>query len=53
MSEKIHDLTILYLQKSEISNLSPEELFDKYKEVYAQIKDYQNSKKGPAVTVLK
>ena len=42
MSEKLHDLTILYLQKSDISNLTPEQLFDKYNEVYNQMKLIKN-----------
>ena len=53
MSEKLHDLTILYLQKSDISNLSPEQLFDKYNEVYNQMKAYQKSNKDSNVAVLK
>lgn len=53
MSEKLHDLTILYLQKSDISNLIPEQLFDKYNEVYNQMKAYQKSNKDSNVAVLK
>ena len=53
MSEKLHDLTILYLQKSDISNLTPEQLFDKYNEVYNQMKAYQKSNKDSNVAVLK
>lgn len=53
MTEKLHDLTILYLQKSDISNLTPEQLFDKYNEVYNQIKTYQKSTKDPNISILK
>lgn len=53
MSEKLHDLTILYLQKSDISNLTPEQLFGKYNEVYNQMKAYQKSNKDSNVAVLK
>ena len=53
MSEKLHDLTILCLQKSDISNLTPEQLFDKYNEVYNQMKAYQKSNKDSNVAVLK
>lgn len=53
MSEKIHDLTLLYLRNQDLSALSPEELFDKYKEIYDKIKTYQKSCKESNVSVLK
>ena len=53
MTEKLHDLTILYLQKSDISSLTPKQLFDKYNEVYNQIKAYQKSTKDSNVNILK
>lgn len=34
----IHELTMLYLKNKDISSLSPSELFDEYKKVYAEIK---------------
>lgn len=37
-------LTMLYLQNQDLSNLSPEELLDKYDEVYDKLKKYSNSK---------
>lgn len=49
MSEIVHALTLLYLQHQDLSPLSPEELFDKYKETYDKIKAQQNSKKEPNV----
>lgn len=37
-------LTMLYLQNQDLSDLSPEELLDKYDEVYDKIKKYSKSK---------
>lgn len=33
----LHELTMLYLKKSDISGLTPEELFVKYQEVFKKI----------------
>ena len=33
----IHELTMLYLQKKDISNLSPAELLDEYYKAYEEI----------------
>lgn len=53
MSETVHDLTLLYLQHQDLSSLSPEELYDKYKETYNQIYAYHKSKKkNPAYRYL-
>lgn len=38
-SNEIEALTMLYLQNQDLSKLSPEEFFVKYKETYAKIKD--------------
>lgn len=53
MQEKLHDLTILYLQKTDISKLTPEQLLDKYNEVYNQMKAYQKSNKDSDISILK
>ena len=37
MLEKAHDLTMLFLSKSDISDLTPAELVDKYNGVYEEI----------------
>ena len=52
MSETVHALTLLYLQHQDLSSLSPEELFDKYKETYDKIKAQQKSKKESNMSVL-
>lgn len=33
----IHDLTMLYLKNQDISQLSPSQLFEKYRETYNEI----------------
>lgn len=38
--DRINELTMLYLQKSDISALTPEEFLDKYDEVYARLKSH-------------
>lgn len=38
-SSKIEALTMLYLQKQDLSNLSPEEVMDKYQETYDKIRE--------------
>lgn len=43
---KAKALTMLYLQNQDLSNLTPEELVDKFDKVHAQIKKY-NSQKNP------
>ena len=53
MGEIIHDLTILYLQTHDFKSLSPEDLYDQYKEIYDQIKTHKDSKKKSGVSVFK
>ena len=53
MNQTIHDLTLLYLQNQDIHSLSPEELYNKYKATYEQIKTYHDSQKSSSVSVLK
>lgn len=36
-NSKVSALTILYLEKQDLSNLTPEDLADKYQEVYERI----------------
>ena len=38
-SNKTEALTMLFLQKQDLSNLKPDELANKYNEVYAKIAD--------------
>lgn len=40
-NDTIEALTMLYLQSHDLSALSPEELYDKYKETYNQIIEHQ------------
>ena len=42
----IHELTMLYLQKKDISNLSPAELLDEYYKAYSEIKEHKAKKHG-------
>ena len=42
----IHELTMLYLRQKDISSLTPEQLLDEYKKVYAEIKDKKSQKYG-------
>lgn len=42
----MHELTMLYLQKKDISNLSPAELLDEYKKAYSEIKEHKAKKHG-------
>lgn len=42
----IHELTMLYLRKKDISSLTPEQLLDEYKKVYAEIKKKNSEKYG-------
>lgn len=42
----IHELTMLYLRQKDISSLTPEQLLDEYKKVYAEIKDKKPQKYG-------
>ncbi|OEH86216.1 hypothetical protein BHU72_11820 [Desulfuribacillus stibiiarsenatis] len=45
-------LTMLYLEKQDLSNLSPEELVDKYNEVYEKIsKRFSEPKSNKTITV--
>lgn len=43
--DKFNALTILYLKSQDISGLSPEELLDKYDEVYEKIKSHYGEKR--------
>lgn len=52
MDEVVHALTLLYLQQQDISSLSPEELYDKYRDTYDRIKTYRKPQKKSGVTVL-
>lgn len=52
-SSKISALTMLYLQNQDLSNLSPEELLDKYDEVYQKILEFNYSKKKAASSKLR
>lgn len=38
-SSKIEALTMLFLQNQDLSNLSPEEIMDKYQEAYDKIRE--------------
>lgn len=53
MSEKLHDLSVLYLSKQDISSLTPKQLYDKYQAVYNELKEYSKSDKSEGITVLK
>ena len=44
---KIEALAMLYLQNQDLSNLTPEEILDKYNDAYQRIKDH-NRKNRPA-----
>lgn len=46
-TSKYSALTMLYLQNQDLSNLSPEELLDKYDEVYEKIIKYSRTKRTP------
>lgn len=41
---KYEALTMLYLQNQDLSNLTPEELFDKYQDTYTKLKSKENRK---------
>lgn len=43
---RIDALAMLYLEKQEISNLSPEELLDKYDEVHSALKRHNQEKRS-------
>ena len=45
-----HDLAMLYLQKKDLSNLSPSELLDEYKKAYSEINKHKAEKYGPKWT---
>lgn len=44
-SNKTTALTMLYLENQDLSNLTPEELLDKYDEVYDKINEYSKEKR--------
>lgn len=52
-SETASTLTLLYLQNQDLSGLTPEELSDKYDEVYHLIKSKRDKNKKSGVKVLK
>lgn len=43
--DKFDALTILYLKNQDVTGLSPEELLDKYDEVYEKIKNHYKEKR--------
>ena len=45
-SSKISALAMLYLEKQDLSNLTPEDLLDKYDEIYVRIKKHNAEKKS-------
>ena len=47
-SNKTEALTILFLQKQDLSEITPEQLVEKYEEVHKQISNVQN-KNRPTV----
>ncbi len=42
--DRLDTLTFIYLNNQDLSNLTPEELVDKYDEIYKQINEYRASK---------
>lgn len=50
-STKIEALTMLYLQKQDLSSLSPEEFLDKYEETYCKIDKYYIEKHNEPTVV--
>ena len=48
----IHDLTILYLSKQDLSSLTPERLCDEYKKTYEAIEKHYESDNEPFVQVI-
>lgn len=50
-STKIEALTMLYLQKQDLSGLSPEEFLDKYEETYLKIDEHYNEKHNEPTVV--
>lgn len=53
MDKQLHDLTILYLSKQDISSLTPEQLYNKYKVVYKELKDHHKKNHSDGISVLK
>lgn len=45
-NDKIHDLTMLYLQNQDLSNVTPAELLDKYNVAFEIIKNNNVNSKG-------
>ena len=41
-----HELAMFYLQKKDLSNLSPSELLDEYKKAYSEINKQKAEKYG-------
>lgn len=52
MDKAIHAITMLYLQQQDLSSLSPEELYDKYRNAYERINTHHKSQKKSSVTFL-
>ena len=53
MNQISHDLAILYLEHQDISSLTPAQLYDKYKAIYAELQEHQKSQKKDGVSILK
>jgi hypothetical protein len=51
-SSRNEALTMLYLQKYDLSNLSPEELVDKYLDVYQQVNKRFSESSAPRIGML-
>ena len=43
-TNKFEALTMLYLQHQNLSGLSPEQILDKYQDVYARMRDHERAK---------
>lgn len=45
-SNEYEALALLYIQQQDLSNLSPEEIYDKYKETEDKIRKHAHKKRG-------
>lgn len=45
-SNKLEALTMLYMQKQDLTRLTPYQLLDKYYEIYEQLKSYDTVKRA-------
>lgn len=43
-ANKFEALAMLYLQQQNLSGLTPEQLLDKYQDVYSKIRDHERAK---------